>query len=117
MARQLPHVDIAGTPFFVDVLHEELQQQDNRRNTISFDVFQQDGDGYSFLYDKESKKAVEEESIEAVEHGRYEWVTLPALMELDPVGIALKYDIPIEVLCPEMAGMKIQDNEEEDEFF
>lgn len=31
----------------------------------------------------------------------YCWVSLPALMELDPEGMALRYDIPLEALCPE----------------
>ncbi len=120
MERQLPLVDIAGDAFFVDVLHEELRQKDNRRNRISFNVFYQDKNGYTFLYDRETKNAPE--NIDKITEGnsRYQWITLPALMELDLVGIALKYDIPLEVLCPELKADKsigiFDEDGDEDEY-
>ena len=112
MTRQLPIVDIAGTAFYVDVLHEQLRQKDNPENRISFNVFDQDGDGYTFLYDGKRKNVPG--SREQMEDG-FQWVTLPALMELDPEGIALKYHIPLEVLCPERAGPD-EDDDEDDGF-
>ncbi len=114
MTRQLPRVDIAGTAFYVDVLHEELRQQDNPANRISFNAFDQDGDGYTFLYDRQRKNvAVNREQIE----DSLQWVTLSALMELDPEGIALKYHIPLEILCPELAGPPSEDDDEDDNEF
>jgi hypothetical protein len=116
MARQLPTVDILGTAFCVDVLKEELWQQGMPDNRIPFTAFDQEGNGYTFLYDLQ-KKGVPEDKGEITEMGdRYRWVTLPALMELDPEGIALKYDIPMEILCPEKAGQFTKD-EEEEEFY
>lgn len=114
MNRPLPIVDIAGTPFYVDVLHEELRQKDNSYNRISFNVFDQDGHGYTFLYDRDRKNVPE--SRDHMEDS-FQWVTLPALMELDPEGIALKYHIPLEILCPEMAGPLSEDEDEDDNGF
>jgi len=112
MTRPLPIVDITGTPFYVDVLHEELRQKDNPENRISFNVFDQDGDGYTFLYDRKRKNVPE--NREQMEDS-FQWVTLPALMELDPEGIAQKYHIPLEVLCPERGG-SFEDDEDDDGF-
>ncbi len=116
MNRPLPTVEIAGTAFYVDVLHEELRQKDNPENRISFNVFDQDGDGYTFLYDWKRKNVAE--NSKQMEEG-FQWVTLPALMELDPEGIAQKYHIPLEVLCPERAGSDDDDDDDDgftDEF-
>lgn len=113
MTRQLPVVDIAGTAFYVDVLHDELRQKDNPENRISFSVFDQEGDGYTFLYDMQAKNTPD--NAEHMEP-HYKWVTLPALMELDPEGIALKYDIPLSILCPDLASIQkdLYDEDEED---
>ena len=102
MTTTLPVVDIKGTSFYVDVLHEELRQKDNSQNRISFNAFEQEGDGYTFLYDTVSKNVSPQTISDTETESRFCWVTLPALMELDPEGIALKYDIPLEVLCPEL---------------
>lgn len=109
MNRSLPTVDIAGTAFYVDVLHDELRQKDNPENRISFNVFDQDGDGYTFLYDRKRKNV--SESRGQMEDS-FQWVTLPALMELDPEGIALKYHIPLEILCPEIADPLSEDEDD-----
>lgn len=112
MTRQLPVVDIAGTPFYVDVLREELRQQDDPHNSISFNEFDQDGNGYTFLYDK-GRKNVPDSKVDLKHMEPWlEWVTIPALMELDPEGIALKYDIPLAVLCPDR--LLTSDDEDDD---
>jgi hypothetical protein len=118
MKRILPLVDIVGTAFFVDVLRDELRQQDDPKNTIPFAVFEQDGDGYTFLYDTLQKNTPDSDTAMEKMEDHCQWVTLPALMELDPEGIALKYNIPIEILCPERAladplGEDEQDYDEE----
>lgn len=115
MNRQLPIVDIAGTRFFVDVLHEELRQQDDPHNCISFCVFDQEGNGYTFLYDTQTKNTPANRNKLKKMEPHFQWITLPALMELDPEGIALKYDIPLDVLCPELAGeIRLEDLETDD---
>ena len=115
MERPLPTVSILGTDFYVDVLREELRQKDKAANRIPFMAFDQEGDGYTFLYDKETCSIPDDIDALSLPSGRYEWVTLPAIMELDPVGIALKYDIPLEVLCPEVAAVQQFQEEEDDE--
>lgn len=115
MERALPVVDILGTPFYVDVLHEQLRQKDNDNNRIPFSVFDQEGEGYTFLYDTELKAAPEDLDAITDHNGRYQWVTLPALMELDPEGIAFKYDIPLEILCPDLASLPPADEQWEEE--
>lgn len=101
MNRQLPIAVIDGTCFCIDVERDELWQRDAPKNRISFSVFHQQRDGYEFLYNVRTK-SVPRNRDDAIRH--YEdlrWVTLPALMELDPEGIALRYDIPFEALCPD----------------
>lgn len=116
MRRQLPLVELKGTMFFVDVVRDQLREQENPENTISFDFLQQDRDGYSFLYDVKLKNVPAD--AQQVEDGkRFIKITLGALMELDPEGIALKYGIPIEVLCPEKASAKYQDEDDDDGFY
>jgi hypothetical protein len=112
MERQLPEVDIEETKFYVDVMHEELRQKENGYNRISFNVFSQEGNGYTFLYDKATKNAAEIDEEHPVMKETFVWVTLPALMELDAEGIALKYNIPLSVLRP-YQGFD-DENEEED---
>jgi hypothetical protein len=120
MKRQLPLVDIRGTDFFLDVLNDELWQKGNRDNKIPFTVFELNGDGYTFLYDEETKTTPgRAEDITEFKPG-YIWVTLGALMELDPEGIALKYGIPLSVLSPGLAVHEEDDEEdyyEEDRFY
>ncbi|MET3876470.1 hypothetical protein [Chitinophaga sp. OAE865] len=113
MERPRPVVDVRGTAFYVDVLHEDLRQKGNEKNRISFNAFYQEGDGYTFLYDTLLLNTPEDPSLITEFGERYVWVTLPALMELDPVGIAIKYNIPLEVLCPELSGLKIFDDEDQ----
>lgn len=112
MKRQLPLVDVRGTEFYVDVIHDELWQKGNPDNKIPFGVFDQDGDGYTFLYDLETKTTPgRSEELTEIKTS-YVWVTLKALMELDPEGIALKYNIPLSVLCPERATYQEDDDDE-----
>jgi len=120
MERQLPLVDVNGTAFYLDVVREELRQKGNEGNRISFNVFELDGNGYTFLYDTLLRCAVEDKDAITENDGRYRWVTLRALMELDPEGIAIKYGIPLEVLCPDETGRNgkniiEEEDEEEDE--
>jgi hypothetical protein len=99
MERQYSTVDIKGTVFCVDAYRDSLWQKDNPKNRIPFGAFDQNGDGYRFLYDLERRTipASKEAVLENPE--RYCWVIIIALMELDPEGIALRYDIPLDILC------------------
>ena len=100
MERKLPIAEIAGTSFFVDVLREELRQTDKSENRISFNELAETGEGYSFNYDIRTKNIPQRDADVESDREYLVKVTLPALMELDPVGIAEKYGIPIEALSP-----------------
>lgn len=115
MKRQLPIEIIHGTSFFVDVIAEELRQIDEPANRIPFDVFFEDGNGYTFLYDTVTKTSVIDEDEELVQMGRYVWVTMKALMELDPEGISIKYGIPLSVLSSDYRVSDEVDNGEWDD--
>lgn len=101
MSRKLTTVDIKGTIFEVDAFREMLRQVDERSNTIAFQAFDKEGDGYRLLYDPLTRNIPQSKKAVLADPDRFCWVILPALMELDPEGIALRYDIPLEVLCPD----------------
>lgn len=118
MKRQLPIVDIAGTPFYVDVLQDELRQQDDSDNRIPFHVFDQIEEGYTFLYDKERKNVPEGRKRLTRMEPHFIWITLPALMELDPEGIAIKYHIPLDILCPgSISEGQFEEDDDDEEFY
>lgn len=101
MLRKLPIAVIAGIDFYVDSAREELRQADNPQNKISFTKFQPCSKGFRFIYNKKQlgftkvKRAFDQLLKNSA------WVRLPALMELDPEGISLRYGIPLDDLCPE----------------
>lgn len=99
MGRKLSTVDIQGTLFEVDAFREALIEKDCPKNRIPFQVFDQEGNGYRFLYDRKEKNVPRKKSYVLDDPERYCWVIIQALMELDPEGIAMRYDIPLEILC------------------
>ena len=99
MVRKLPIAEIAGTPFYVDVSREELRQADDGGNRISFNELSESKGGDSFIDDTRTKNVPQCGSDSENKSGSLVKVTLPALMELDPVGLAEKYGIPIEILA------------------
>ena len=111
MTRLLPLIDIAGAEFFVDVVAEQLRQKENPKNRIPFEVFDEDEGGYSFVYDTHQLN-VADEGADIDNDTRYIRITLPALMELDAEGIAIKYGIPLHVLG---LGKMCKGAEEEDD--
>jgi hypothetical protein len=68
------------------------RQKDNPAKQITFNVFDQNGDGYTFLYDSHKKNITENRAnLKPMEEGM-QWITIPVLMELGPEGIALNYN-------------------------
>jgi len=100
MERQLPIVAIDGVEFYVDVLRDELWQLGCPENSIPFDAFQAVDHGYYFLYNRKTCQWVWDKTYIDVHPEEHCVVMLPALMELDPEGMALHYEIPLEILCP-----------------
>lgn len=101
MRRKLSTVRILSDVFLVDAYKEELRERENSSNRIPFQVFEPEKDGYRFLYDTLRKNIPEQGTGLLEDPERYIWASIPALMELDPEGIALRYEIPLEILCPE----------------
>lgn len=100
MQRQLPIAEIEGVEFYVDAHREELWQVRDPQNRISFNAFRPCKEGYILLYDKKSGCAAQGKERVNRYLGSHRWILLPALMELDPDGIALRYGIPVEMLSP-----------------
>lgn len=98
MRRKFSTIMMIATLFEVDAQREVLRQRDNPKNIIPFHAFDQVGDGYRFLFDTVTLGLATDKAEIAREPERYRWMTIPALMELDPEGIALRYDIPLEIL-------------------
>lgn len=101
MQRELPIADIDGVDFYVDAEREELRQVDSHDNCIPFSVFHARNNGYYFIYNRKSRCWAWDKSYINGHIGDHLWVTLPALMELDPEGMALRYEIPLEMLSPD----------------
>lgn len=109
MQRTMPIAVIAGVDFYVDAAREELRQIDNPANLVPFTKFRSCSQGFRFRYDKNElgfskvTKTFDQQLISG------SWVCLPALMELDPEGISLRYGIPLEDLClPSMTSPPVK---------
>lgn len=131
--RVLPIVVIGGEEFYVDAAREELWQVRNPANQIPFGDFYPEGDGgvdggvdggkgrgrhrsgygfatgFKFLY--HIKRCCPPSNSKELWKNlkQYYWVSLPALNELDPEGIALRYNIPIECLTGQVDMAKHSD--------
>lgn len=93
MERELPIINIHGTDFRVDIEKLELTEKVNEKNAIPFGYMSDVSGGYEFDYGLESRNIrniwTDEESMR---------VTVPPLMELDPIGMSEKYKVPLEQL-------------------
>jgi hypothetical protein len=86
--RALPTINIEGTEFLVDVNKLELSEKGNPKNTISIFYMRDLGDGYEFSY------GLQEKNIPHLfSSNKKITVTIPELVNLDPEGMAAKYNI------------------------
>jgi len=81
----MPVYRIMNTEFYVDVNKNQLLEKDNPSNTISFADMDYRGDHY-VMRDYDQKKR----NLAAV-NGGGDWVEIPQLKVLDPVGMARKF--------------------------
>ena len=95
MQRQLPIVNIEGTPFLVDVEKSELRQADSPANTISFHDMGDEGTHYTFNYDR-AKRGLPPLSKPPSED--IVGINIPQMVSLDPEGMARKYGLTVEEL-------------------
>lgn len=94
MKKDFPTVKIEGTIFEVDVQQNLIRQQDNPQNRISFDLMEYNGDHYTLSFDKARKIYGEF----ANRQSDIQVVTIPQKMELDPEGMAKKYQLSIDAI-------------------
>lgn len=93
MERELPIINIQGTDFNVDIEKLQLREKSNENNFIPLGYMVEVSDGYEFEYGLDSRNIrniwTEEESVR---------VKIPELVELDPLGISILYNMPLEQL-------------------
>ncbi|QRY55576.1 hypothetical protein [Sphingobacterium siyangense] len=94
MERELPVITIEETDFMVDVHNITLKEQGNEDNTISIFHMRELKRGYEFIYDKLTKSM---SLWTAVDENRVV-VAIPEMVDLDPIGMSLKYGVPVEEL-------------------
>src|SRR4051812_36378555 len=84
----LPVYVIGDLPFVVDIKHDCLFVKGDRERMIRFEDLKYEGIGY----------LVTEELFPGIFPGEYPWEYIPDKIRLDPEGVSLKYNIPIEQL-------------------
>lgn len=93
-----PTIILDGTAFIFDIKKGELRQDENPRNTISFDHFHYSDDGKKILlcYDRAGKKAANmDEDMTKPPEGAI-WLEFDYAPKIDPVGAELYWNIPRE---------------------
>lgn len=97
MELELPTVNIEGTDFFVDVIKNELKEKGNPQNRMSIKNMLYVGNGYRFQYDMIIKNFLPFEALAGLGNGNHsKEIKIPNLVELDPMGMAKKYNLTIE---------------------
>lgn len=89
---EMPIVKIEGTEFLLDVNEVLLREKGNPENTISFFEMDDEGHGYSFEYNRQSRNMPDPWDATS----DITTVRLLQLVEMDPEGMALKYGFAVE---------------------
>lgn len=87
---ELPIVDLKGTDFYVDVTRFQLMEKWNSSNVIPFEKIQDYGDYYIIDYNKAIKNVREFPDSRDIE------IPMKQFVEIDPEGMARKYNISVE---------------------
>ena len=98
MARKLPEYSIGGTLFTVDARIYEFRETDAPWNQISMDHFWEN-ESTHILFDKQTNNIYNGDAG-SNRQDHVELVVVPPLMELDPVGLARRYNVPDETYIP-----------------
>lgn len=92
ISGQLPHIDIAGHDYIIDIDKRELRLQGNSDCRLGFADFEEgapwDDFSYRFMYDTSLQRAVPD--IAQAAHATIVVVEIPGLFRVDPVGLARK---------------------------
>ena len=109
MARKLPEYTIGGTLFTVDGRIYEFREKAAPWNHISMDHFWEN-ESTPILFDKQTKNIYNGDAgSNRPDH--VELVVVPPLMELDPVGLARRYNVPDETYIPKHKRKEILDKQ------
>jgi hypothetical protein len=99
MARKLPEYTIAGTLFTVDGRIYEFRETAAPWNQIPMDNFRED-EPTPILFDKQTNNIYNRAAGIADRPAHVELVVIPPLMELDPVGLARRYNVADDTFIP-----------------
>ena len=109
MARKLPEYTIGGTLFTVDGRIYEFRETAAPWNQISMDHFWEN-ESTPILFDKQTNNIYNGDAgSNRPDH--VELVVVPPLMELDPVGLARRYNVPDETYIPKHKRKEILDKQ------
>ncbi|MEP7372323.1 MAG: hypothetical protein ABI675_02970 [Chitinophagaceae bacterium] len=87
---KLPVIPIMGTEFLVDVIKGEFREKANESNAFSFYYLQYKGTHYILDYNESIKNPI-------FGNGK-NLIQIPQLIDIDPEGMAIKYDLLPEQL-------------------
>jgi hypothetical protein len=99
MARKLPEYTIGGTLFTVDGRIYEFRETAAPWNQISMDNFWENEPTH-ILFDKQTNNIYNGTESLSNKPDTVELIIVPPLMELDPVGLARRYNVPDETYIP-----------------
>jgi len=98
MERQLPTLEIEGTTFLVDIQQMAIIQKGIPDNIIFFAEIENEDTHYNMPFDLKAKCLADGRTNEK----DIVWVTVPRMSQLDPEGMAQKYNVPIEGITDKM---------------
>src|SRR6202000_2598144 len=103
-SRKLPEYVIGGTLFTVDARIYEFRETAALWNSISMNGF---GENHPtvILFDKKKKNVYEGSPANRPKH--VEMITVPPIIELDPIGLARHYNLANETFIPKEKREKI----------
>ncbi|WP_316834986.1 hypothetical protein [Pedobacter nutrimenti] len=96
MEKKLPEITLDATVFYVDVAFAELREKGVPQNLIRFFDMLDMGSHYMLHYDRDRKNIVTSFSSSA--HSLK--LKIPQMVDLDPVGVGMKYGLPLSRLPP-----------------
>ena len=109
MARKLPEFTIGGTVFTVDARIYEFRETAAPWNKISMDDFWEEAPT-NILFDKQAKKIYQGSTRAADRPAHVEMVTVPPIIELDPIGLARHYDMADDAFIPKVKRPEAEGN-------
>ncbi len=85
--RQLPIIELDGTPFYIDIRLQEFRQVGNLSNSIAFSELIEENDHYILFYNKSTKNIFEGMVLTDDQAKNLKIIAVPLLGELDPEGL------------------------------